>query len=83
MQDAGAGGPDTFREEGLYAKDLPPARHDSRDEVGGARIVVPHVARTIDSTVEAINAGLRSLKPGTGTLGKAAVIVDRDLVEGS
>ncbi|MGA8655822.1 MAG: hypothetical protein WB586_06700 [Chthoniobacterales bacterium] len=36
-----------------------------------------------DSTVEAINAGLRSLKAGTGTLGKVAVIVDRDLVEGS
>jgi hypothetical protein len=42
---------------------------------------VPHVGRTIDSTVEAINAGLRSLKAGTGTLGKVAVIVDRDLVE--
>jgi NADPH:quinone reductase-like Zn-dependent oxidoreductase len=46
-------------------------------------LVVPHVARTIDSTVEAINAGLRSLKAGTGTLGKVAVIVDRDLVQGS
>ncbi len=46
-------------------------------------LVVPHVGRTIDSTVEAINAGLRSLKAGTGTLGKVAVIVDRDLVEGS
>jgi hypothetical protein len=45
--------------------------------------VVPHVAKTIDSTVEAINAGLRSLKAGIGKLGKAAVIVDRDLVEGS
>src|SRR5437899_4485290 len=46
-------------------------------------LVVPHIGRTIDSTVEAINAGLRSLKAGTGTLGKVAVIVDRDLVEGS
>ena len=45
--------------------------------------VVPHVGRTIDSTVKAINAGLRSLKAGTGTLGKVAVIVDRDLVEAS
>jgi NADPH:quinone reductase-like Zn-dependent oxidoreductase len=46
-------------------------------------LVVPHVARTIDSTVETINAGLRSLKAGTGSLGKVAVIVDRDLVEES
>ena len=46
-------------------------------------LVVPHVVRTIDSTVEAINAGLQSLKAGTGSLGKVAVIVDRDLVEGS
>jgi len=29
-------------------------------------LVVPHVGRTIDSTVEAINAGLRSLKADTG-----------------
>ena len=42
-------------------------------------LVVPH----IDSTVKAINAGLQSLKAGTGTLGKVAVIVDRELVEGS
>jgi NADPH:quinone reductase-like Zn-dependent oxidoreductase len=42
-------------------------------------LVVPHVGRTIDSTVEAINAGLQSLKSGRGTLGKLAVIVDRDL----
>jgi NADPH:quinone reductase-like Zn-dependent oxidoreductase len=46
-------------------------------------LVMPHIGGTIDSTVEAINAGLRSLKAGTGTLGKVAVIVDRDLVEGS
>ncbi len=30
-----------------------------------------------------INAGLQSLQASTGTLGKVAVIVDRDLVEGS
>jgi NADPH:quinone reductase-like Zn-dependent oxidoreductase len=43
-------------------------------------LVVPHVSQTIDSTVEAINAGLLSLKAGHGTVGKVAVIVDRDLV---
>src|SRR5262245_38208785 len=42
-------------------------------------LVVPHVSQTIESTVEAINAGLQSLKAGHGTLGKVAVIVDRDL----
>jgi NADPH:quinone reductase-like Zn-dependent oxidoreductase len=42
-------------------------------------LVVPHVGRTIDSTVEEINAGLQSLKSGSGTPGKVAVIVDRDL----
>jgi NADPH:quinone reductase-like Zn-dependent oxidoreductase len=42
-------------------------------------LVVPHVGRTIDSTVEAINAGLQSLKSGSATLGKVAVIVDRDM----
>ena len=42
-------------------------------------LVVPHVSQTIDSTVEAINAGLQSLKAGHGTLGKAAVLVDRAL----
>jgi len=41
-------------------------------------LVVPHVSQTIDSTVEAINAGLQSLKAGRGVLGKVAVIVDRD-----
>jgi NADPH:quinone reductase-like Zn-dependent oxidoreductase len=43
-------------------------------------LVVPHVGQTIDSTVEAINAGLLSLKAGRGVLGKVAVIVDRDLI---
>src|SRR5262249_53782657 len=45
-------------------------------------LVVPHVSQTIDSTVEAINAGLRSLKAGRGILGKVAVIVDRALTAG-
>jgi hypothetical protein len=45
-------------------------------------LVVPHVSQTIDSTVEAIKAGLQALKAGRGTLGKAAVIVDRDLARG-
>lgn len=42
-------------------------------------LVVPHIGQTIDSTVEAINAGLESLKAGRGGVGKVAVIVDRDL----
>jgi NADPH:quinone reductase-like Zn-dependent oxidoreductase len=42
-------------------------------------LVVPRVSQTIDSTVEAISAGLQSLKAGRGILGKMAVIVDRDL----
>ncbi|HLJ11271.1 MAG TPA: zinc-binding dehydrogenase [Planctomycetaceae bacterium] len=45
-------------------------------------LVVPHVSQTIDSTVEAINAGLESLKAGRGMLGKVAVTVDRDLAAG-
>ena len=47
---------------------------------GEQGLVVPHVSQTIDSTVEAINAGLQSLKAGHGASGKVAVIVDRDLV---
>lgn len=39
-------------------------------------LVVPHIGRTI----EAISAGLQSLKAGHGVVGKVAVIVDRDLV---
>src|SRR5271156_4819157 len=42
-------------------------------------LVVPRVSQTIDSTVEAINTGLGSLKAGRGAVGKVAVIVDRDL----
>jgi NADPH:quinone reductase-like Zn-dependent oxidoreductase len=45
-------------------------------------LVVPHVSQTIDSTVEAINAGLQSLKAGRGGLGKVAVIVDSDVAAG-
>jgi NADPH:quinone reductase-like Zn-dependent oxidoreductase len=46
-------------------------------------LVVPHIARTIDSTVEAINAGLQSLKSGRSTLGKVAVIVNHNLSAGT
>ena len=42
-------------------------------------LVVPHIGQTIDSTVEAINAGLQSLKAGHGVVGKVAVVVDREL----
>ena len=42
-------------------------------------LVVPHVGRIIESTVEAINVGLQSLKSGSATLGKMAVIVDREM----
>jgi NADPH:quinone reductase-like Zn-dependent oxidoreductase len=45
-------------------------------------LVVAHIGQTIDSTVEAINAGLESLKAGRGVVGKVAVIVDRDLARG-
>ena len=45
-------------------------------------LVVPHIGETIDSTVDAINAGLQSLKAGHGVLGKVAVIVDSDLAAG-
>jgi hypothetical protein len=62
----------TFLERGM-ALAMEWARH---------RLVVSHISQTIDSTVEAINAGLQSLKAGRGTLGKVAVIVDRDLVAG-
>jgi NADPH:quinone reductase-like Zn-dependent oxidoreductase len=45
-------------------------------------LVTPHIGRSIDSSLQAINAGLASLKSGGGTLGKIAVTVDADL-EGS
>ena len=50
-------------------------REDERSEAlrgGGAEVAV-----------EAINAGLQSLKAGHGAVGKVAVIVDRDLAAGS
>jgi hypothetical protein len=46
---------------------------------GTQGLVVPHVSKTIDGTVKAINAGLQSLKVGHGTLGKVGVIVDSDM----
>jgi threonine dehydrogenase-like Zn-dependent dehydrogenase len=46
------------------------------------KLVVPHIGQTIDSTLEAINAGLQSLKAGRGLAGKVAVIVDRELAGG-
>jgi len=44
-------------------------------------LVVPHIGQTIESTVEAINAGLQSLKAGHGVVGKVAVIVDHELAQ--
>jgi threonine dehydrogenase-like Zn-dependent dehydrogenase len=35
-------------------------------------LVMPYISRTIDSTIDAINAGLQSLKSGRSTLGKVA-----------
>jgi hypothetical protein len=43
--------------------------------------VVPHVSRTMDNTIETINARPGRRRRGTGMLGKVAVIVDQDLVE--
>ncbi|WP_062434452.1 quinone oxidoreductase family protein [Herbidospora daliensis] len=45
-------------------------------------LVVPHVGLTVDSGLDAINAGLRTLKAGGGVRGKIAVIVDRELTRG-
>lgn len=42
-------------------------------------LVVPHIGQTIDSTVDAVSAGLQSLKAGNGVIGKVAVIVKHDL----
>ena len=44
-------------------------------------LVVPHIGKTIESSVESINVGLQSLKSGGGVLGKVAVIVDRDFTK--
>jgi NADPH:quinone reductase-like Zn-dependent oxidoreductase len=48
-------------------------------EWAAQKLVVPHIGQTIESTVEAINAGLRSMKAGHGVVGKVAVIVDGDM----
>src|SRR6516225_8112255 len=45
-------------------------------------LVTPHIGRSIDSSLEAINAGLESLRSGDGTLGKIAVTVDPDVGHG-
>jgi NADPH:quinone reductase-like Zn-dependent oxidoreductase len=45
-------------------------------------LVVPHIGQTIESTVEAINTGLQSLKAGHGVVGKVAVVVDRHMARG-
>src|SRR5215831_10595932 len=42
-------------------------------------LVTPHIGRSIDSSIQAINAGLESLKSGAGTLGKMAVTVDPEV----
>ena len=70
------------RHAGQQGEDLPPARDGSGDGMGDSGLVVPHVSQTIDSTIEAINAGLQSLKAGRGVLGKMAVIVDHNLAAG-
>jgi hypothetical protein len=41
-----------------------------RVEWAAQKAMVPHIDRTISSTVEEINAGLQSLKEGGRTLGK-------------
>jgi NADPH:quinone reductase-like Zn-dependent oxidoreductase len=46
-------------------------------------LVVAHIGQTIDSTVDAINGGLQSLKAGGGVVGKVAVIVDRAAAGGT
>ena len=45
-------------------------------------LVTPHIGRSIDSSLQAINAGLESLRSGGGTLGKIAVTVDPDVGHG-
>jgi NADPH:quinone reductase-like Zn-dependent oxidoreductase len=41
-------------------------------------LVVPHIGKTIDSTVADINDGLQAMKSGNAPLGKIAVTVDRN-----
>jgi hypothetical protein len=46
-------------------------------------LVTPHIGPSIDSSLQAINAGLESLKSRSGKLGKIAVTVDPNLGAGS
>ena len=43
------------------------------------RPVTPHIGRSIDSSRQAINAGLESVKSGAGTRGKIAATVDPEV----
>jgi NADPH:quinone reductase-like Zn-dependent oxidoreductase len=45
--------------------------------------VRPHIAKTISSEVDAINQSLDDMKSGRATLGKVAVVVDRDVAGGT
>ena len=45
------------------------------------RLAVPHVSQTIESTVEAINAGPQSLKASRGVLGKMVIRLDSQLLQ--
>jgi hypothetical protein len=45
-------------------------------------LVVPHVSKTVDSTVSEINDGLQAMKTGKGVLGKVAVTVDQNQAGG-
>jgi NADPH:quinone reductase-like Zn-dependent oxidoreductase len=46
-----------------------------------AGLAVPHVGKTIDSTVADINDALRAMKRGGGPIGKVAVTVDQNLAK--
>jgi len=46
-------------------------------------LVVPHIGKTINSTVHEINAELQNMKSGRGPTGKVAVIVDQTLAAGA
>jgi NADPH:quinone reductase-like Zn-dependent oxidoreductase len=41
-------------------------------------LVVPHIGKTIDSTVAGINDGLQAMRSGNAPLGKIAVTIDRN-----
>jgi NADPH:quinone reductase-like Zn-dependent oxidoreductase len=44
-------------------------------------LVVPHVSKSIDSTVAGINHELQAMKLGKGPIGKVAVVVDQNLAK--